>query len=158
MGEYRIRLATAADAAVIAHHRVRMFEDMGKLSWADAPLLRAATERRVAEDLPSGVYFGWLAESEGKVVAGAGVLLHQYYPFVDNPRGRPTAYILNVYTEPPHRRIGAASQLMLEILGWCRAHDIPRASLHASAFGKSVYDALGFRATNEMRVDVRSET
>ncbi|HWW87233.1 MAG TPA: GNAT family N-acetyltransferase, partial [Vicinamibacterales bacterium] len=88
-----------------------------------------------------------------QVVAGAGVLLHQYYPSRANPRGRPTAYILNVFTEPDHRRQGLAHDLISEILAWCRVHDIPRASLHASRFGRSVYNRLGFKETNEMRLD-----
>ena len=83
--------------------------------------------------------------------------LHQYYPTRTNPRGRPTAYILNVYTEPGHRRQGLAHQLIAEILAWCRAQDIPRASLHASPFGRSVYQRLGFAQTNEMRADMGAE-
>ena len=55
--------------------------------------------------------------------------------------------------EPGHRRQGLAHQLIAEILAWCRANDIPRASLHASQFGVSVYERLGFAQTNEMRVE-----
>lgn len=154
MPDYRIRPATIADAPAIARHRVCMFQDMGKLSPADAPPLQAASERRVARDLASGAYVGWIAEVEDAVVAGVGLLLHPYYPFLDNLEGRPTAYILNVYTEPAHRRRGLARRLLLEMFDWCRAHDIPRASLHASPSGWSVYAALGFAATNEMRLDL----
>lgn len=152
MSDYRIRSATVADASAVARHRVCMFQDMGTLAPSDAPRLFEASKRRAARDLASGMYVGWLAESASDVVAGAGVLLHQYYPLLDNLDGRPTAYILNVYTEPAHRRHGLARRLMLEIVDWCRAHDVPRASLHASPLGVSVYRALGFAATNEMRL------
>lgn len=154
MPDYLVRPATVADAAAIARHRVCMFQDMGKLSLRDLPTLQVASERRVAQDLAAGTYVGWLAEFEREVVAGAGILLHQYYPFVDNLEGRPTAYILNVYTEVAHRRRGLARRLILEVLAWCRAHDVPRASLHASTFGRSIYASLGFAATNEMRLDI----
>ena len=40
--EYRIRTATAEDAAVIAHHRVAMFRDMGILDGTDAAALEAS--------------------------------------------------------------------------------------------------------------------
>jgi hypothetical protein len=43
---------------------------------------------------------------------------------------------------------------MLEILAWCRAHGIPRASLHASPEGRLLYEALGFQSTNEMRMGI----
>src|SRR5713101_717733 len=153
MPDYRIRQATVSDAPVIARHRVDMFQDMGELASDEAAAVESASRTRLVGQLVSGDYVGWLAETGGEVVAGAGVLLHQYYPTSANPRGRPTAYILNVYTEPGHRRQGLAHQLMAEILAWCRAHDIPRASLHASRFGSSVYERLGFAQTNEMTVD-----
>jgi GNAT superfamily N-acetyltransferase len=153
MPDYRIRQATVSDALAIARHRVGMFQDMGELAPDEVAVVESASRSRLVGQLVSGEYVGWLAEAGGLVVAGAGVLFHQYYPTRTNPRGRPTAYILNVYTEPGHRRQGLAHQLIAEILDWCRAHDIPRASLHASRFGKSVYERLGFAPTNEMRVD-----
>ena len=158
MPDYRIRQATVSDAPVIARHRVGMFQDMGELASDETDVVEAASRTRLTGQLLSGEYVGWLAETDGEVVAGAGVLLHQYYPTRTNPQGRPTAYILNVYTEPRHRRQGVAQQLIEEILAWCRAHDIPRASLHASRFGKSLYERLGFAQTNEMRRDINMTT
>jgi GNAT superfamily N-acetyltransferase len=154
MSDYRIRRATLADAAAIARQRVRMFLDMGELEEDEAPTVELATLTRLNSELASGEYLGWLAEANGEVVAGAGVLLHAYYPNGPNPRGRPTAYILNVYTEPAHRDRGLARQLVVEILGWCRAHEVVRASLHSSRAGRPVYRRLGFAATNEMRVNI----
>ncbi len=151
--DYCTRQATVSDAPVIARHRIGMFQEMGELAPHEAMVVESASRARLVNQLASGEYIGWLAETAGQVVAGAGVLLHQYYPTGANPHGRPTAYILNVYTEPGHRRHGLARQLIAEILAWCRANDIPRASLHASRFGKSVYERLGFAQTNEMRVD-----
>jgi GNAT superfamily N-acetyltransferase len=153
MPDYRIRQATVSDALVIARHRVGMFRDMGELAPDEAAVVESASLTRLVGQLVSCEYVGWVAETGGEVVAGAGMLLHQYYPTRGNPRGRPTAYILNVYTEPGHRRQGLACQLISEILVWCRSHDIPRASLHASQFGRTVYERLGFAQTNEMRVD-----
>jgi ribosomal protein S18 acetylase RimI-like enzyme len=153
MTHYRIRRAEVSDAPIVAHHRVEMFKEMGELPAGAVAPVESTSRARLVEELASGEYRGWLAEAGGEVVAGAGVLLHKYYPSAANPSGRPTAYILNVYIEPAHRRQGLARRLILEILEWCRAHDIPRASLHASLSGRSVYAQLGFIETNEMRVD-----
>jgi GNAT superfamily N-acetyltransferase len=150
---YSIRRATESDAAVIARHRVEMFRDMGELTADEALVVESASRTRLVDQLRSGDYVGWLVETGGQVVAGAGVVLHEYYPSRTNPRGRPTAYILNVFTEPEHRRKGLAADLVKEILVWCRAYDIPRANLHASRFGRPVYRRLGFVETNEMRLD-----
>lgn len=158
MSEYRIRVATPADAGIIARHRVGMFADMGELLPDAAPIVEAESRARLARELASGEYVGWLVESsDGQVVAGAGVVMHAYYPSAVNPRGRPTAYILNVFTEPSHRRRGLAGRLVSEILAWCRTRDLPRVTLHASISGRAVYERLGFRTTNEMRVDLSDE-
>jgi GNAT superfamily N-acetyltransferase len=158
MPDYLIRRAIVSDASVIARHRVAMFRDLAELEPSDEPGIESASRARLQEQLASGDYVAWLAEApDGTIVAGAGALLHAYYPTRANPRGRPTAYILNVYTEPAHRRQGLARRLISEILTWCRDHDIPRASLHASAYGRSIYEQLGFVSTNEMRVETHRE-
>lgn len=153
MSDYTIRMATPADAAAIARHRVEMFRAMGVTDPA-LDDVEATSRVRAGEQIMSGEYVGWLVEQEGNVVAGAGVLLHQYYPTVANLRGRPTAYILNVFTEPAHRRRGLARRLVATILDWCAEHDIPRASLHASDDGRLVYGQLGFASTNELRIEL----
>jgi GNAT superfamily N-acetyltransferase len=153
VSDYIVRAAVVADAAVIARHRVEMFRAMGVTGPA-LETVEEATRTRLAGQIASGEYAGWLAEYEGTPVAGAGVLLHQYYPTVTNVRGRPTAYILNVFTEPAHRRRGLARRLLEAILDWCAEHDIPRASLHASDDGRLVYEQLGFASTNELRLEL----
>jgi GNAT superfamily N-acetyltransferase len=149
----RVRLATIGDAAAIAGHRARMFQEMGSLSDAEAPAIEAETRAQLEALLASGEYRGWLIERDNAIVAGAGVFLHRLLPRHGNPEGRPEAYILNVYTEPAHRRRGLARRLIEEILAWCLEQGIPRASLHASVYGRSVYERLGFAPTNEMRMD-----
>ena len=41
---------------------------------------------------------------------------------------------------------------MQTALAWCRAHGIRAVILHASEDGAPLYEALGFRRTNEMRI------
>ena len=41
---------------------------------------------------------------------------------------------------------------MDELIAWAKAHEIGRLTLHASAQGHGLYERLGFRATNEMRL------
>lgn len=156
MIEYEIRRAVAADAEAIARHRVRMFIDMGDIDDSAVPGLESATLVRLKVELVSGEYLGWVAEAHGGVVAGAGVILHSHYPNVKNPLGRPVAHIVNVYTDPPHRRRGLATRLLAAILQWARAEDLRFATLHASSAGRPVYECLGFVPTNEMRVDLKT--
>ncbi len=153
VSRYIIRAATAADAAVIAHHRAAMFRDMGVLVDAAVPALEAAARDYLAQALPAGEYLGWVVHAGGHVVAGGGVLIRPLLPHPGAPQGGEEAYLLNVYTEPEHRRRGLARQLMQAILAWCDARRISRLTLHASDEGRLLYESLGFAPTNEMRLD-----
>jgi GNAT superfamily N-acetyltransferase len=63
--------------------------------------------------------------------------------------------IVNVYTEPAWRRHGLARGLMVAMLDWLRQEGYGTVSLHASDFGRPLYESLGFRSTNEMRLQLK---
>lgn len=150
---YRLRRATAADADVIARHRVAMFRDMRVLDERDAEPLHVASLAYLRNALPSGAYRGWLAEQDGTVVAGGGVIPQAGVPRPENIQGGEEAYLLNVYTDPAHRRRGLARRLMDEMLAWCRERGLARVVLHASDDGLTLYTSLGFEPKkNEMRL------
>jgi ribosomal protein S18 acetylase RimI-like enzyme len=147
---YRIRPASAADAAVIARHRLLMFRDMGLLNDQEPDALERASRDYLARALPDGRYRGWLVERDACVVAGGGLILRQLLPRPGHPVGGTEAYVLNVYTDVAHRRRGLARALLHAILAQCGAEGIARTTLHASDAGRSLYESLGFIATNEM--------
>jgi GNAT superfamily N-acetyltransferase len=60
--------------------------------------------------------------------------------------------ILNVYAEQAFRRHGLALQLVETALAWCGTNGIRTVILHTSEDGRPLYDRLGFRPTNEMRL------
>jgi GNAT superfamily N-acetyltransferase len=68
-----------------------------------------------------------------------------------NPDSR-RAYIANIYTKPDYRSRGIARRIMNTILDWCRAEGVEGVALHASPFGRPLYESLGFEPTNEMRL------
>lgn len=106
----------------------------------------------LAQALADGSYRHWLAlDGAGRVTGGGGVLL---CPWPASPKDPCTqrAVILNVYTEPEFRKRGIAGQIMLTILAWLKEQGLRAVNLHASAEGRSLYERLGFEATNEMRL------
>jgi GNAT superfamily N-acetyltransferase len=153
---YAIRRATVGDAATIARQRVGMFRDMpAPLSEADAASVFDASRDQLAPMLESGEYVGWIAELDGEPVAGAGLFIHRLLPragLLDHPC---EAYVVNVFTEHAHRRRGLARQLMTTLIEWSRAQQIRRVTLHASDTGRLVYEQMGFKPTNEFRLDLR---
>ena len=158
--EFLVRRAEVEDAAVIAWHRARMFQEMGELSKEAFEELRAATLTWTERALASGEYVGWLGTPTSRpdaIAGGAGIQLRQVAPHPCRPprgaaigKGR-HAIVLNVFTEPEWRRRGLAMLLMEEVLRWTRAEQLDRLVLHASPQARPLYEKMGFVLTNEMR-------
>ncbi len=152
----RVRRALVRDAAYIARCRAAMFVEMGTLrpGSAEEPVIIAATERLLANVLPSGEWTAWIAEVDGHAVGCGAALLRHSPPRPGLPEGGEMAYLLNFFTDPAFRRRGVASLLVRTCLAWCRARDIVRIELHASHAGRPVYERLGFvPREGEMRWD-----
>ncbi|MBI5304814.1 MAG: GNAT family N-acetyltransferase [Chloroflexi bacterium] len=149
---FSIRESTPDDADIICAHRRAMFEAMGRDTPAQIDAMDQPYRVWLADKLANGEYRAWFVENEsGKVVAGAGLWLIAWPPSpYDQARWR--GYVLNVYTEPAFRGRGFAKRLMQTIMAWCRAHSICLVTLHASNEGKPIYESLGFKQTNEMRI------
>ena len=160
-GSFLIRLATSADADTIARHRARMFQDMGEVPPHLFEEFRAKSRDRLHDALTRGEYIGWLACPEGDskiVVGGAGIQLHRVLPHPFPRSGQEVTVadgrhgiVLNVFTEPEWRRRGVAALLLARIIDWSRQNHLERLTLHASPEGRSLYQRLGFVASNEMR-------
>jgi GNAT superfamily N-acetyltransferase len=148
---YRIRYATIEDAPVIARHRAAMFRDMGDLSGDDVAQIENAAFVYMRQMMAERRYLGWLAERQGEIVAGCGLIISQLLPRPGAIDGGAQALIVNVYCEPEHRRRGLARALMTATLDWCKRERVAKVVLHASQDGRQLYESLGFVQTNEMR-------
>ena len=158
------RLATVVDAELIARHRRSMFVDAGQSEDAKLQTMVENFVAWVRPRLSDGSYVGWLVEVEedgedGRVVAGAGMWLIDFPPhWMDAEPAR--AYLLNFYVDPAFRGRGLAYELLMTAVEDARRRGIKVVSLHASKFGKPLYERNGFEATNEMmlRLDGAQES
>lgn len=129
-----------------------MFVDSGQADDARMATVIAEFEPWVRERLVSGSYVGWLSSPVGepeRVVAGAGLLLMDFPPhFLD--AGSIRAYLLNFYVDPEWRGHGLAYRLLKTAVEETRRRGIKVVSLHASKFGKPLYERNGFVVSNEM--------
>lgn len=151
MSKIDIRLATLADASILAGFRRAMFVDMGETNGMACEAMATAFEPWVKEKMGRGDYFGWLAVADGKSVASVGLWLMEWSPLphdLSNRRGR----VMDVYTLPDYRRRGLARKLMSALITRSRALGLQSLHLDASAMGRGLYEELGFDATNEMRL------
>jgi ribosomal protein S18 acetylase RimI-like enzyme len=149
---FEIRRASTADLDTLVEHRAAMFRAMGYSDEAAVDSMSAKFRVWLLEHMNAGDYLAWLVSApDGATAAGAGLWLMDWPPHMtgrDSRRGN----ILNVYTEENFRRQGLARELMDTVLQWCRKNGIDTIVLHASPAGRSLYEAMGFTATNEMRL------
>jgi len=150
-----IRTATSADIPVLLHHRLSMWWDMGRRDEAVLEQMKIAARKYFSSAVPDGSYQGFLAVNEsGEVVGGGGIVISPWPGSFQQEKPR-RAMILNMYVEKPYRRRGIARALMEEMIDWCRKEEFGYVALHASDEGRPLYERLGFRATNEMRLDLK---
>lgn len=149
-----VRVATADDIAHVVNHRERMFREMG--TECDYEAMAAACTRWYAETLPTGIYRGWIAERDRRVIGGAGMIVVPWSPGPSclDPR---MGWIYNVFVEPDHRGRGVARRLVEAIHAWCRGQGIERLALNATEAGAGVYRGLGYSSVPEpmMRLDLQ---
>jgi GNAT superfamily N-acetyltransferase len=155
-----VRQADTTHIPHLAHHRAAMFRDMGQIVDPLDDRIERATASYLREALPRGEFLAWVAELDGSpatVIGGAGVQLR---PILPRPRPGtedlelgPEAIVLNVYVEPAWRRHGVAEALMQALLTTLSEWGVRRVVLHAAADARSLYERLGFVATNEMRLE-----
>lgn len=148
-----IRETRPADLEEILRHRRMMFYDMGYQDIAALDLMVQRSRRNIARYLADGSYRGWFAvRADDRVVAGVGLIIAELVsgPFSPEQTCRP--YLLNVYTHPDFRNQGLARQLTVKAIEWCRMQGFKVVWLHASKYGKSLYESLGFEQTNEMKL------
>jgi GNAT superfamily N-acetyltransferase len=66
-------------------------------------------------------------------------------------------WIIGVYVVPNYRRRGIARALTDAALSWLRRTECVNAKLHASPYGRGIYEALGFTLSNEMKLPLRPD-
>ncbi len=147
---FETRLAVVGDAELIAHQRMRMFVDAGQAEEGRGmePMMANFVEW-VRPRLGDGSYVGWIVEEAGRAVAGAGTWLMDFPPhWMDAEPVR--AYLLNFYVEPGFRGRGLAYELLQRAVEEARGRGVKVVSLHASKFGRPIYERNGFEASTEM--------
>jgi len=149
-----IREADTGDVVELVRLRRRMYEDMRYRDTAALEAMSSLTAAYLNRAVADGSFRAWLASDGDRVIAAGAVLITAWpaHPYDLECR---RATILNVYTEPSHRRRGIARQIIETMICWCRRQGLARLTLHASEDGRHLYESLGFEASNEMQLNLR---
>ena len=153
-----LRLATIGDIPVLVSHRRKMFEDMAALNGeqhdrAGLEAMDDAYRVLLRYEIPAGSTRVWVIEDAGKLAASGALKFTDWLPRPDGSR-RGLVYVHSVYTEQAYRRTGLARRILNAMIDYCGDNGWPRISLHASELGRRLYEDLGFKPTNEMRLIV----
>jgi len=146
---FETRLAVTEDAELIGQQRRKMFVDAGQPDDARMAAMVQAFVPWVRGKLAEDLYVGRLAMQDGVVVGGAGMWLMEFPPhFLQLAPVR--AYLLNFYVAPEFRGRGLAKALLAAAVEDARRRGCEVVTLHASKFGRPIYEKAGFKQTNEM--------
>jgi GNAT superfamily N-acetyltransferase len=150
-----LRRATPDDAPLITAQRHQMFADNELATETAYNTMDLAFEPWVRERLADGRYVGLFlegaagAEEEGTLLAACGIFFGDFPPHFLDPNPI-RAYLLNFYTAPEARGRGLATQLLQHAVDECKKANVRVITLHASKFGKPIYEKFGFAQNNEM--------
>lgn len=152
--KFTLRNATLKDLSAIVAQRHAMFEAMGYVNRAELELTDAKFAEWVAPKLADGSYREWFLQDEnGQVVAGVGLWLMEWVPHAldqSTVRGN----ILNVYCQPQYQALGLTRRLLIQISDFCRENGIRTIIVNPADSQRELYQALGFRPTGEMKLQV----
>jgi GNAT superfamily N-acetyltransferase len=146
-----LRTAQPEELARIADFWLAMFEEVGKhYESAFQPGWRERFIAFFAERMARGDAAYYVAVDGEQLVGSAGAFLTEAYPA--EIHGLRSGYIFGVYVVPAYRGQGLATQLTQATIDFLRAKNAYSIRLHASPFGRPIYERLGFVPTNEMEL------
>jgi len=141
-------IATRDDIGVIVKFKLEMFKEAGIFE-----LLHENASAIIQEDY-SKLYdldtaCHRIARCDDNIVAMAGAFIKSDLPYryFKQPE---YGFIGDVYTLPEYRELGISTRLNKEALNWIQEKGINTIRLLASDKGRSNYERLGFRDSEEM--------
>ncbi len=149
-----IRTAHQGDIELLVRLRMDYIAaDYGEISPSDREKILAQLPGYFWQGLEDKSFLAVFAEVDGNVVSTAYLAICNKPASVVFPTGK-TGTLLNVITDPQHRRKGYASLVVSRIVEEARKLGVDSIDLTATQAGKSLYDQLGFQESTrpEMRL------
>lgn len=145
------REARDADLPACAELWLAMFEEVGKHQESDfLPDWRERFVTYASRRIKSDELRYFVAELDGEIAGTAGALIREGYP--TEIHGLSHGYIFGVSVKPSARNRGVATHLTTLAVEWLKERGVARLQLHASPFGRPIYEKMGFVPTNEMQL------
>lgn len=151
-----ISAASEREDKIIAWHFYRLWQDNNvapeniREDWLEVTI---GFIQRARPELSFQAFVGRIND---EIVASVSCQLFAgLYPAPFKPSFRQYGYIWNVFVESDYRRQKIGTKLTNRAIEYLRSLDCTHAILHASPYGKPVYESLGFIPKNEMILDLK---
>jgi len=149
---FKITFAKPADLELLVGHRLSMWYELRPEFRAKIDRSKAYTRRWIKAKLASGELIGFIARTTDGRVAGSGCIwLREEIPRPNNPL-HVVPYLMSMYTVKDFRMQGVAKEIVKRAVKWSRVQHHDRVVLHASDYGRHLYEEMGFLPTHEMRL------
>jgi GNAT superfamily N-acetyltransferase len=146
-----LREARIGELYAVAEHWIAMFEEVGKHRESD---FVAGWRDRFVEYFTAQIHAGsaqyFVAVEDDRIVGTAGALLTDGYPAAIH--GIRSGYVFGVHVDEPYRGRGIATRLTNAAVDFLQERAPWAIRLHASPFGRPIYERMGFVPTNEMQL------
>lgn len=147
----KIRFGSIDDLEILLEHRLKMWNEIFPHKIAEVEKSRGPTQQWLRAKLGSGEMIALIAY-QGSTIYGSGCILIKEDQVRPGSNSAICPYLLSVFTAPEHRKRGIASLITEQAIKWAKENGYDRMELHASPMGKKIYESMGFKATNEMRM------
>lgn len=106
--------------------------------------LKAALFDYYRRHMADGTFVSWLAIEGEKIVGTSGMSFVEKPPYFTCPSGK-LGLLSSMYTDPDHRRMGIAKELLHRVVEEARAYGCGAVHITASDMGVKLYTAYGFK-------------
>jgi GNAT superfamily N-acetyltransferase len=149
MNSIEIRLASAADAVVLAKLRYEFRASLREVIESEVTFIQRCApwmEVRLRND---SFWKCWIAELEATAV---GHVWTQIIEKIPNPMDEPEyfAYLTNFYVREEHRGKGIGSKMFAAVLEWTRSKDVQAVILWPAERSKPFYLRHGFSFADDL--------
>lgn len=133
-------------------HRMSMWKEIRPDTDINDERFLSLTRNWLKEKLGNSSMTAIIAKTpEGNIAGSVCILIQE-----DQPRPNSSMvkrpYLLSMFIEPEYRNLGIATLMVKAAITWAMENGYDRMSLHASDAARSIYEKMGFRQTNEMRL------
>ena len=149
---FKVAHAKPEDVELLVEHRLGMWHELHPELRSEIGQSKVYTRGWIRAKLANGELIGFIARTPDGRAAGSGCIwLREEVPRPNNPL-HVVPYLMSMYTVKDFRMQGVAREIVNQAVRWSRAHGHERVVLHASDYGKHLYEEFGFEQTREMRL------